>query len=250
MQTPVSSGARAGVTTLMVFAPFAMICGLAVSFLTLLSTLNVDVGPDQVAGYSGALALGALPALGLIVIAIAGRRLSVVRRTTAALFGVLCAAVSFSYTAPMLVDAVQHTVESERLRTLPVTAAEQKYSVADLRELSTRFLADSTAVLDRPHPVVPTDDLAQPCKLGNLQDGTKLVPLSGKRFWTFDSKEAALAAIAGQWQTSGYEVVAEGDALLVESGGGDWLESAEAHWVPDAVDYNLVINYESICVAE
>ena len=188
--------------------------------------------------------------MGLIVIAIAGRRLSAARRTTAAVFGVLCAAASFGYTAPMLVDAVQHTVESERLRTLPVTSAEQKYSLTDLRELSTQFLADSTAVLDRPHPVVPTDDLAQPCKLGNLDDGTKLVPLSGKQFWTFDSRDAALAAIAAQWQTSGYEVVAEGDALLVEGGAGDWLESAEAQWVPDAVDYNLVIDYESICVAD
>jgi len=248
MTAPVSSRSRAGVTTLMVFAPGATVFGLLVTVGTLLSTINVTVGPDQVAGYFLALALELLPALALLAIAIGGRRFSVARRYAAGVFGVVCAAAGLYFTGPLLVDAVATTVQNERLRELPVTEDEENYSVSDLRRLSEQFLADSTSTLDRPHSVRAVGGFDEPCQLGNLDDGTLLASAGGDLFWTFDSREAALAAIAQRWEAAGYDVGLRGDTVTVKDEG--WLKTAEARWVTDGVDYNLSIDYTTICVAD
>ena len=247
MAAPASSRSRAGVTTLTVFAPAAAVFGLLATIATLLSTINTTVGPGQVAGYSCALALELLPALALLAIAITGRRFSGTRRYAAGVFGVVCVAAGLYYTAPLLVDAIVTTSEIERLRQLPVAVDEKEYSVSDLRGLSQEFLADSTSTLDRPHPVRPVGGFDEPCQLGNLDDGTLLRSAGGDLFWTFDSREAAIAAIVERWEAKGFEVSVDGDTASLHDEG--WLRRAEVRWVPAGVDYNLSIDYETICVA-
>jgi hypothetical protein len=248
MAAPASSRSRAGVTTLMVFAPAAAVFGLLATIATLLSTINTTAGPYQVAGYSCALALELVPALALLAIAITGRRFSSTRRYAAGVFGVVCVAAGLYYTAPLLVDAIATTAQNERLRQLPVAADEKEYSVSDLRGLSHDFLADSTSTLDRPHPVRPVGGFDEPCQLGNLDDGTLLRSAGGDLFWTFDTREAAIAAIVERWEAKGFEVSVEGGTASLHDEG--WLRRAEARWVPAGVDYNLSIDYETVCVAE
>ena len=84
--------------------------------------------------------------------------------------------------------------------------------------------------------------------MGNLDDGTLLASAGGDLFWTFDSREAALAAIAQRWEAAGYDVGLRGDTVTVKDEG--WLKTAEARWVTDGVDYNLSIDYTTICVAD
>jgi hypothetical protein len=248
--TPASRRVRAGVTALTVLAPLAAAFGLLLAFGTLLSTLNVTVGPAQISGYSWALGVGLLPALGLVVVAITGRGFSSTRRYVAGFFGVLCAAAGLYFTAPLLVDAVVTTTENDRLRELPVGAEEEKYSVSDLRRLSDEFLADSTSTLDRAHPVRPTGALAEPCALGNLDDGTLLRTLGDQQFWTFDTETAALDAVAKRWELAGLDVSRAGGGLAAHGDDADWLGAAEVRWDDSAVDYNLVISFETICVLD
>jgi hypothetical protein len=250
MPPPASRRSRAGGTLLTVFAPLATMFGLLLTFATMLSSLNVSVGPDQVAGYAWALGFELIPALGLIAIAAAGRRFSGVRRYVAGLFGALCVAAGLSFTGPMFVSAVTATVHNDQLRQQPVAPAATQYSVADLRALSTAFLADSTSTLDRSHPVVPTTPQTMPCTLGNLDEGTTLSPLGPQQYWTFDNEEAALAAVAARWETAGYDVAVDDHCLGIRGNDDDWLASAEARWIDSAVDYNLEISYETICLAQ
>jgi hypothetical protein len=225
--TPASRRVRAGVTALTVLAPLAAAFGLLLAFGTLLSTLNVTVGPAQISGYSWALGVGLLPALGLVVVAITGRGFSSTRRYVAGFFGVLCAAAGLYF-----------------------SAEEEKYSVSDLRRLSDEFLADSTSPLDRAHPVRPTGALAEPCALGNLDDGTLLRTLGDQQFWTFDTETAALDAVAKRWELAGLDVSRAGGGLAAHGDDADWLGAAEARWDDSAVDYNLVISFETICVLD
>lgn len=246
MGEPASSRSRAGVTSLMVLAPMAAIVGVGVSIVTLLSSLNVLVGVGQVVGYAVAAAFELVPAIALVVIAIAGRRFSVQRRIAAGVFGVLCAAAGLYFTAPLLVGSVHDSVVNARAREQPLTTLEKKYTVSELRSLSADFLARSMSTLDRPHSVRAVGGYTESCLLGNLEGGTLLGSLSGELFFTFDERDAALEAVAESWESMGFEVTVS-DGGITTTGGG-WLDSAEARWDSSAVDYNLTIAYSSVCV--
>ena len=249
MTDPGTTKKRPGMTALTLAVVIALPVALLVTFLTYLSTA-FSGAPDsaaQAVQYGFALAIVAVPSVALIVWA-AVTPTTTSRRVVAVGIGGVCTVIAIAASGLPMVSAIQQSLETERLRALPVSAAESRYSPEEVRQLAAEFVAESTSTLDRPHAVRPEGSLSNDCQLGNLDKGTLLASLGGDLFFTFDSREDALAAIADEWQAMGLEVEPGGD--VVRAAGGDWLESAEAQRVPDAVDYNLVIDYESICVAD
>jgi hypothetical protein len=233
----------------MVVAPVALVVGLALTFLAYLApAFSSDAdGSTQAVRYAVALAVVLVPSVALIVVAAITASGSK-RRVVGLTIGAVCAGISLMASGLPFVTSVVDAVEAQRLSALPLTAAETAYSLDDLRQLSAGFIADTTSTLSEVQPVRAEGGNPFGCELGNLADGNLFSSPRGEEFATADSREQALAAVAQQWRGLGYDVSATDDSVSI--GGSDWLAEAEASWVAQGGDHNLVITYSSICVAD
>ena len=198
----------------------------------------------------------------LLVLGRRHRHLEATRKAalSATVWGVIFLVLGVLAVLPTLAGTAGWLIEDAAARSRPPTAAESEFTPAELRAQAETMITDLAAVADATPSRVPsgTDPpglRSEPCVLSNLGPGV-IISSSGYRFSTPGESVAALDAVEAYWREAGYEPRRSGGDRTVDLihpqvrvfGGA--IERMVVY-APNDITYNtLIIDYESVCVAE
>ncbi|PXA67874.1 hypothetical protein CTB96_14465 [Cryobacterium arcticum] len=179
---------------------------------------------------------------------------------SATVWGVICVSLGVLAVGPALGNSVVGAIEDAAVRSSSPTPAETEFTPDEVRAQAESLLTDLAAVAGGavPDTLLPGEDApglrSEPCQLSNLGPGV-IISSSGDRYDTPGDPLAALDAVEAYWRDAGYEPRRSGGDTTVDrihpqvrvSGGA--IERVGVY-ATDDIGYNLIIEYESICVAE
>ncbi|MGY4857162.1 hypothetical protein [Cryobacterium sp. AP23] len=200
--------------------------------------------------------------IGLLIMGRRHRHREVTRSAavSATAWGVVLLALGLLAVGPTLVTSASKTIGDAAIRSRPPTAAETEFTPEELRAQAETLIADLAAAAGGavPDTLLPGEDPpgvnSEPCELSNLGPGV-VISSSDHRYDTPGDPIAALAGVEAYWRDAGYEPRRSGGDTTVDgihpqvrvSGGS--IERVGVY-ATDDISYDLIIEYESICVAE
>jgi hypothetical protein len=179
---------------------------------------------------------------------------------SATAWGIIGLGLGLLAVVPTLVASAGEIVGDSAIRSRPPTAAETEFTPGELRAQAETLLADLAAAADAvPAGVVTGEDppglRSEPCELSNLGSGV-IISSSDYRFYTPGESVSALDAVEAYWREAGYEPRRSGGDNTVDgihpqvSVSGGSIERVGVYAANDITYDTLLIEYESVCVAE
>jgi hypothetical protein len=179
---------------------------------------------------------------------------------SATVWGVICLTLGLLAVFPTLVGSVSEIIADAAIRSRPLTAAETEFTPAELRAQAESLIADLAEAADAvPASVRPGEDppgfRSEPCVLSNLGTGV-IISSSDYRYHTPGESVLALDGVEAYWRAADYQprrssgdTTVDGIHPQVRVSGGP-IERMGVYATNDITYDSLLIEYESICVAE